>query len=110
MLETIIVAVISLIAGGLSSFLFFPQLKREKNIENESKQSDEWKKLYEEEKAMLAECNAKIDTLYETISNQRDAKADLANANAELRVENTRLCLLKCEVPGCAQRTPPTGF
>ena len=78
-------------------------------------------KLYQEERnellaahkerdEIVAAKDAKIDTLYEQISQQRDCKANLSKENAALQVENTRLCLLKCEKPNCPHRQPPTGY
>ena len=46
MWETIITALATCIAGNLAMFFFFPQERKAKNLENEAKQSEEWKKLY----------------------------------------------------------------
>lgn len=107
---------------------FYPQLRKNKDLENKEKEIDneanlaeEWMKLYQEERnellaahkerdEIVAAKDAKIDTLYEQISQQRDCKANLSKENAVLQVENTRLCLLKCEKPNCPHRQPPTGY
>lgn len=121
MLEIIVTGIISLITGAGGMLLFYPQTRKSKNLENEAKQSEEWKKLYEEERHLRdedrkvweeerARYETKIDTLYDQISHQRDCKAELSKINATLQVENTRLCMLKCEVPACPNRKPPTGY
>lgn len=121
MIEVIISSTVSLILGIGSTLLFYPQSKKEKNIQNESKQSDEWRKLYEEQSEELKgerkrhedhiiAKDQKIDSLYCEISRHRDEKAEKSNRIAELEVDNTRLCLLKCEVPNCPNRKPPTGY
>lgn len=116
------------IAGGIMTLIFYPQLRKNKDLENKEKEIDneanlaeEWMKLYQEEHnellaahkerdEIVAAKDAKIDTLYEQISQQRDCKANLSKENAALQVENTRLCLLKCEKPNCPHRQPPTGY
>ncbi len=121
MIETIIASVVSLITGAGATVLFFPQIRKSKNLENESRQSEEWAKLYQEERnellstqkerdRIIAEKDAKIEALYAKISEQRDCKAELSKENTALQVENVKLCLLKCEVPNCPQRKPPTGY
>ena len=109
-LEIIISAIIGIVGGSVSTFMFFPQIRKNKNIENEAKQSEEWRKLYEEAKSEIKEKDLKIDSLYLKIEEHRDAKVELHKENKTLVVENTRLQILKCEVPLCPKRTPPTGF
>jgi hypothetical protein len=110
MWETIITALATCIAGNLAMFFFFPQERKAKNLENEAKQSEEWKKLYEETHEELQSRDTKIDELYAEISRHRDEKAKQAIRITELEVENTKLKLLKCEVPSCPNRQPPTGY
>lgn len=121
MLEIILTGVVSLITGAGAMILFYPQERKSKVLANEALQSEEWHKLYEEERNMREEdrkdweeertrLESKIDSLYEQISHQRDCKAELSKENAKLQVDNTRLCMLKCEVPNCSNRKPPTGY
>ena len=121
MIEAIITGVVSLITGAGGMFIFYPQMRKSKILENEAKQSEEWKKLYEEERTMREEdrktwesertrLETKIDSLYEQIKQHRDEKAVLTKTNTSLEVDNTRLCLLKCEQPNCDKRKPPTGY
>lgn len=118
---TVITCIITFFAGNLSTLVFFPQLRNSKKIDNESKQSEEWRKLYEEANEelkeerkrfddMVAVKDNKIDALFTEISKHRDEKAEKSNKIASLEVENTRLCILKCEVPACPNRKPPTGY
>ena len=115
--ETIVTGVIGIVAGSVGTFVFFPQEKKAKDIENESKQSEEWKKLYEETHSELQQKDAiiekkdeKIDALYVEITKHRDEKAQQSIVIAELQVENTKLKLLKCDRPSCQNRQPPTGY
>ena len=121
MIEIIVTAAVSLITGAGSMLLFFPQVRKSKIIENEAKQSEEWKKLYDEERRMASEerkewesernrLNDKIDELFAQITKHRDEKAEVIKANTALEVENTRLRMLKCEVVNCPSRKPPTGY
>lgn len=121
MLELIVTGIVSLFTGAGAMILFWPQERKSKMLANEARQSEEWKKLYEEERNMREEdrkewegertrLEEKIDSLYDSISHQRDCKAELSKENAKLQVDNTRLCMLKCEVPNCAHRKPPTGY
>lgn len=107
--------------GGLTALVLIPQTRKSKILDNEAKQSEEWKKLYEEERqsfltlrkekdAEIKERDAKIDSLYGEISRHRDEKAVLAKKNAELEVCNIKLTFLKCVVPSCMKRDPQTGY
>ena len=120
--------IIGALAGCISTILFLPQIKQQKiienqakAIENEVKQADEWKKLYEEEKALRQDefkswseernhLLAKIEDLYDRITQHRDEKGKMATRITELEINNTRLSMLKCEVVNCPNRKPPTGY
>lgn len=117
MLEHVVTAIVGMVCGNITAFLFFPQkrksetLKNEaQNIENESKQSDEWNKLYQVELEENKELNKKIDSLYAEIARHRDENTQLRIEMTEIMVENTRLKVLKCEKPACSNRQPPTGY
>lgn len=121
MIELIMTSVVSLVTGAGSMLLFFPQMRKSKILENEAKQSDEWRKLYAEEKKLRQEerteweiernqLNGKIDSLFDQINKHRDEKAEVIKENTRLEVENTRLTMLKCEVINCVKRQPPTGY
>lgn len=126
----IILAIIGSLGGitGLVSLLYIKQERKSKeldnetkDIDNEAKQSEEWRKLYEEERECfinarkqyddtIKEKDAKIDSLYDEIANQRNQKVELHDKIAEITVEITRLRLLKCEAVNCINRKPPTGY
>lgn len=110
MIEIVTAIASGILAGGLTPFLFFRQDRNSKEIDNEAKQSEEWKKLYEETKEELNERDAKIDELYQQIHNQRDTEAEMAKHITEIEVENTKCKLLMCEVPSCPKRQPQTGY
>lgn len=110
MIEVIVAIVSGLLAGGLTPFLFFKQDRNSREIENEAKQSEEWKKLYAETKEELKERDEKIDALYTQIHTQRDNEAAMAKHITEIEVENTKCKMLMCEVPSCPKRQPQTGY
>lgn len=121
MIEMILTSAIGLITGAGSILLFFPQIRRSKILENEAKQSEEWQKLYQEQcderreerlryEERIKQKDETIDKLFEDITRHRDEKAEKSKRIAELEVENTRLQLLKCELPKCINRKPPTGY
>lgn len=104
---TIILSIATLIIGG-GGLLYYKQNKLAKELENEAKQSEEWRKLYEEMKAEAKERDAKIDDLYTQIKAHRDEKAELRTTIADLQVKVTSLKYTKCEKLYCAERVPPT--
>jgi gas vesicle protein len=106
----LITGIIGVISGNVTAFLFFPQARRMKQIENEAKQSEEWRKLYEEGKLEIKELNNKIDSLYDVIEQRRECEEKLRTEKEELGLEHMKLKMLKCEVPSCPKRVPPTGF
>lgn len=121
MIEVIISSIVSLVLGIGSTIMFYPQTRKEKNLQNEAKQADEWKKLYDEERKARDEdqkdwmverdrLDKKIDDLYMQINKHRDEKAEVIKRNTTLEVDNTRLTMLKCEVVNCPNRKPPTGY
>lgn len=121
MIECLITAIVSVVTGIGGTLLFFPQIRKSKMLENEAKQSEEWHKLYIEEKeqreadrqrwiAEREELQGKVDHFIDRVSEVRKENVDMLKTNTQLEVENTRLCMLKCEVPVCPNRKPPTGF
>lgn len=120
-MEVILSSIVSLVLGVGSTLIFYPQTRREKNLQNEAKHAEEWRKLYEEEKTSRDEeqknwasererLDNKVDELYALINKHRDEKAEIIKRNTKLEVENTRLGMLKCEVVNCPNRKPPTGY
>lgn len=109
---SIVTSSIAAVLGALGSGSIFlvRQNKTAKKIENEAAQSEEWRKLYDEVKAELHERDGKIDRIYDEKKELRNELHELARHITELEVELTKSKIYRCEVPGCAQRQPPTGF
>lgn len=121
MIELIISSVVSLVVGAGSMIFFYPQTRKEKELQNEAKNAEEWRKLYDEVHEARKEdkqewctekdrLDSKIDALYVQLSKYRDEMAETHKRNTELEVENIRLSMLKCEVVNCLNRKPPTGY
>lgn len=110
MIGAIITGIVGCVCGNIAVFLFLPQIKKAKNIENEAKQSEEWKKLYIEAHQEITEKDRKIGDLYVQVSKHRDECIKMGLEKAKIEVELTKLQLLKCNKPNCGNRQPPTGF
>ena len=108
----------------LGVFLFYDSKKRSeaakaKQSEAEARKmeeeylsirADEWRKLYEEEREVEKELNAKIDQLYKEKEDDRQRIRDLQEKNTALTMENQSLKFKKCEVRGCKERQPPSDY
>lgn len=124
--------IISMIGGGVSSIalplltvlLFYDSRKRNeaakaKQAEAEARAAEEanitsyaeeWKTLYEQRDKRVDELNAKIDSLYVLIEDDRKRIRELQEKNTELTLENQSLHFRKCEVRGCKDRQPPSDY
>lgn len=121
------------IATALTSFfgstiLMYRQNKHKAELENESFEGEEWKKLYEEQKERMAyweqraeERQVKLDEredywckkleeAEEEITKHRDEKITLRNQLMDEKVRAEKLDKMKCEVRGCANRKPPSDY
>ena len=108
----------------LGVFLFYDSKKRSeaakaKQSEAEAQKMEEeylsirageWRKLYEEEREVEKELNAKIDQLYKEKEDDRQRIRDLQEKNTALTLENQSLKFKKCEVRGCKERQPPSDY
>ena len=108
----------------LGVFLFYDSKKRSeaakaKQSEAEARKMEEeylsirageWRKLYEEEREVEKELNAKIDQLYKEKEDDRQRIRDLQEKNTALTMENQSLKFKKCEVRGCKERKPPSDY
>lgn len=124
--------IVSIISSLISSvalpllgvFLFYDSKKRNeaakakqseaeaRKIEEEylSARAGEWRKLYEEEREVEKELNAKIDQLYKEKEDDRLRIRELQEKNTSLTLENQSLKFKKCEVRGCKERQPPSDY
>jgi uncharacterized protein HemX len=112
-----IMGIISTILIGTNGWLFYKQNKLKKQqeanadmINNEAKQSEEWRKLYIDSKQELKEKEAKIDELYAKISNLRDKEEDLREALAKFEVKYVKDEIKLCNRKKCMDREPQTGY
>ena len=72
--------------------------------------AEEWKALYEQRDKRVDELNAKIDALYLEKEEDRKTIRDLREKNMHQSLELQKAEFLRCEVKGCANRQPPTGY
>ena len=70
-LSTILAAIASSVATWAGTFFFYRQRKQALDIENESKQSEEWRKLYIDSQQDSARKDHKIDELRKEINELR---------------------------------------
>ena len=103
---SIIMTLIGTILGG-GGVLFWKQDKRAKELENEAKQSEEWRKLYERSEQDSKDKDAKIDSLYEEKKELRERYEQKSEECNKLKLEKQRLEFQKCEVFECLKRVPP---
>ena len=97
-----------LLGGG--GVLFWKQDKRAKEIENEAKQSDEWRKLYERSEQDSRDKSDKIDRLYDEKKELRERFEALMAECAELKIQNKELEYQKCQRFECLKRCPPRFY
>ena len=118
-ISTVVTAVCAIVgAFGGGSILYFQQTRKQKEIDNELKEAQEWEKLYREVATQNKEKDNKIEELRRDINNLREGKITLVEENAakvqELLAEQSsleiQLAVAKwnnCEVIGCMKRRPP---
>jgi len=124
---TFVSSIIVTLLGG-QSILFYRQNKKmkklenkEKEISNDAKVSDGWqeyvtelkgekKELKDEIEMLKREHNEEKEKLEKTISDYRDKYYACREEKESLKVENVKLTLLKCEIPSCPTRKPPSGY
>lgn len=103
---SILMTIIGTILGG-GGVLYWKQDKRAKELENEAKQSEEWRKLYERSEQDSKDKDAKIDSLYEEKKELRERYEQKCEECNKLKLEKQRLEFQKCEVFECLKRVPP---
>lgn len=106
---TAIVSAIStlVVALGGGSLLYHKQNKIAKKIENESSQSAEWRKLYDEMKGELQSKDNKIDELYDERKKYDADIADLRKRITDLEIMLKGERIYRCELMDCKNRKPP---
>ena len=114
-------AVGTLLTGGgvglLSYLIFFDSKKRSEaakakaaELDNINTYAKEWKDLYDQRDKRVDELNAKIDGLYQMIEDDRKRIRELQEKNTQQGLELQKANFLRCEIKGCANRQPPTGY
>ena len=114
--------------GGLVTALTIPSLlkkakaeARAAEMDNVQKASDAWKDLAEERQEAYTELrneykgemdkyNAKIDELYATINDWRDKYNHSQEELSQEKVWRASNEIKLCNIKGCDNRTPPTGY
>ena len=92
-----------LAGGGLAGALFYRERKRGEHLKNETTASEQWRALFERSDADVRQRDAKIDALYDEIS-------ELRSDNNRLSTDVAVLTVKKCEVIACPKRQPPSGY
>lgn len=116
---TSIIALISALGGG--SVIFFRANKKLKNIEVESRQSDEWQRLYKtllddnrDKDTKLDALYAERQKLYERLADGEKESAmremEYIKQSAMAEVERTKLEYARCDVDDCLKRKPPRVY
>ena len=124
--------IISLIGGAVTSigipliglFMFHDSKKRSESAkaklaeaealkaeqDNVASFAEEWKDLYEQRDKRVDELNAKIDQLYLEKETDRQRIRELQEKCQQFSLDLQAAKFLKCEVKGCKDRQPPTGY
>ena len=102
-------ALVGVLLGG-GGVLFWKQDKRAKVLENEAKQSDEWRKLYERSDQDSRDKDAKIDAMYAEKKELRQELDRKSEEITELKLKNKELEYQKCQKFECTRRLPPRFF
>lgn len=110
-LTTLITAVCSLLGAlGGGSLLYLRQTRKMKEVEVESRQSEEWKRLYETSEAERKELGAKLDKLYDERKELLGQVLDRDRQLARKDIELTSLGFARCYVNHCRRRKPPRKY
>lgn len=97
---SIISALITGLLTWIGTFLFYRQKRDRLDIENEAKQSEEWRKLYLDSKRDSEDKDAKIDELRKEINRMQQKIVEM-----ERKIQlNT---IYRCEDVQCKKRRPP---
>lgn len=83
---------------------------RKAEQDNVASFAEEWKALYEQRDKRVDELNAKIDQLFQEKETDRQRIRELQEKCQQLSLDLQAAKFLKCEVKGCKDRQPPTGY
>ena len=72
--------------------------------------AEEWKALYEQRDKRVDELNEKINQLEAKADEDRRRIRELQEKNLQLSLDLQAAKFLKCELKGCKERKPPTGY
>ena len=110
----IISGIIGMATAGGVQLIFFRQTRtklRNENaaleLENKSKQAEEWRKLYEEEEEKNNDKDKLISQLYNKIDEERQKRAEAELQLAVCRGKMGFLSVIKCKRFECGNRIPP---
>lgn len=78
--------------------------------ENISSYAAEWKELYEKKEKKSQEQDAKIDSLYEQINEDRQRIRELMEKNTKIELDKMKLEVTKCVRRGCKDREPQSDY
>jgi cell division protein FtsB len=110
-LVTLILSAISALGLTGGTILYFRINRRQKQLENDAKSIENETDLLDivdKQQATIADLMNKQAELISEISTHRDDKVKLRNEIMELKLDNERLKMTKCEVRGCTARRPPS--
>lgn len=113
-LNVIISGVLAIVASSAIQLIFFRQTKKKlqnentaAELENKSKQAEEWRKLYEEERGENLKKDELIKTLYKQVDEERQRRVTAELDLAKERGVNGFLRVIKCKRFECNDRIPP---
>lgn len=102
----------------IGAFQFYDSKKRKEaavakkaEADNITQYAAEWKRCYEEERAVEDTLNKKIDQLYKEKEEDRKRIRELLDKNTQLELKNQALEFIKCNnALKCIDRDPPNEF
>lgn len=102
----------------IGAFQFYDSKKRKEDAVAKKAEADnitqyaaEWKRCYEEERAVEDVLNKKIDQLYKEKEEDRKRIRELLDKNTQLELKNQALEFIKCNnALKCIDRDPPNEF
>lgn len=113
-INLIISGVLGIIGAIAAQLIFFKQNKKKLQnenqsieLENKSKQAEEWRKLYDEELGENRKKDELISKLYNQVDDERQRRAAAELQLAEQHGRNGYLSVIKCKRFECGDRIPP---